>query len=484
MFLDAQHLQTMIQPCSEAEPSGSWIKSERSRFRPLRNEYNIARTCFRQMHQETDPELRQPLEEKCRESWNGLSEQLISLLQSDTHDLELFGWLCEAQFFAPAPCWDSVAVAFELLTRWIKQFWWSLHPGAPEEDVENAEPGTDEIWQHFPVEKLRERLAPLQILAGESAEFGLLVMPMRLAPLLPGLSFSDFLVAEQQGQLPALHEKWRPQLLSQKETLSRTVHALWRLDNTLESLDHQLDIRAKGIWRANSFNLLRRSIARILSYLETLAHPAGCWPEKPEAAEEQENEVTEALAVTEPEEAPDSLDHAANGEVSQIEGAAFDCGFDSGTVNSREQAYIHLKQLADYFRKAEPHSPVTLLLDRALYWGRLPLPLLMQELLGDNQSALIRVCDLTGMKLDENLELMPEPKMPEIKTSAHSSVPSTQKPSINKTASVVPASIPDIETNSVYSQRPEQSEAPVKTDKPSSKQPAADVDDGMSQQLI
>ena len=489
MFLAAQHIDVMRQPCSEEQPCGEWVKAERSRFRPLRNEYNIARTCFRQMQQETDPDLRQPLEEKCHAGWENLSKQLIGLLQTETHDLELFTWLCESQFFAPFPCWPRIVLAFDLLSGWIDEFWWNLHPGLPERaEAESRETDcsgeTNDISQEYPVEKLRQRLAPLQVLAGESAEFGLLVMPMRLAPLLPGLTLADFLAAEQQGKLPALYEKWRSQLSSQKDALHQTVTALWDLDERLEKVDKQLTVKAKALWRANSFNLLRRAISKTLSYMESLSRPAGCWPEKAEP--DLTDTADESKVMSTVVDGVDQTDSVVR-EVQENVDVSLAAHLNSEGINSREQAYIHLKQLADYFRHAEPHSPVTLLLDRALYWGRLPLPLLMQELLGDHHNALSRVCDLTGMKLDQHLELMPEPGV-----SSAIKIQPARKPSVipdsmadqkEKRNSASKQSLPafESEADQLYKSRPPVVEQADGSDKSPPTKTATDGDDGIAQ---
>jgi type VI secretion system protein ImpA len=47
----------------------------------------------------------------------------------------------------------------------------------------------------------------------------------------------------------------------------------------------------------------------------------------------------------------------------------------------REQAYQTLEALAQYLMVIEPHSPTPYLVQRAVNWGRLPLPELMKEIL-------------------------------------------------------------------------------------------------------
>jgi type VI secretion system protein ImpA len=51
---------------------------------------------------------------------------------------------------------------------------------------------------------------------------------------------------------------------------------------------------------------------------------------------------------------------------------------------TREQAFKSILQLADYFKKNEPHSPVAYLLEKAVRWGKMPLPRLLRELIKDD----------------------------------------------------------------------------------------------------
>ncbi|APU30411.1 hypothetical protein UYA_11985 [Ectopseudomonas alcaliphila JAB1] len=53
----------------------------------------------------------------------------------------------------------------------------------------------------------------------------------------------------------------------------------------------------------------------------------------------------------------------------------------AGMPSSREQAYRHLAQIADYLARTEPHSPVPYVIRRAVEWGNQPLGELLDELI-------------------------------------------------------------------------------------------------------
>lgn len=57
------------------------------------------------------------------------------------------------------------------------------------------------------------------------------------------------------------------------------------------------------------------------------------------------------------------------------------------TFANREEAYQTLKLVADYLQRAEPHSPVPYLLQRAHVWGHTPLPELLSELITADEPA-------------------------------------------------------------------------------------------------
>jgi len=55
-----------------------------------------------------------------------------------------------------------------------------------------------------------------------------------------------------------------------------------------------------------------------------------------------------------------------------------------GYPRDREQAFKTLLQLADYFRRTEPHSPLSYTIEQAVRWGRMPLPDLLDEIIQED----------------------------------------------------------------------------------------------------
>lgn len=75
-------------------------------------------------------------------------------------------------------------------------------------------------------------------------------------------------------------------------------------------------------------------------------------------------------------------------------------GLSAGNVNAREEAFAALVKIADFFRKTEPQSPVTTLVEQAVRWGRMPLQELLVELV-DDEGARNGMYRLLGIKRSE-----------------------------------------------------------------------------------
>ncbi len=88
---------------------------------------------------------------------------------------------------------------------------------------------------------------------------------------------------------------------------------------------------------------------------------------------EEPDEADEAPAETEQTE-----DGAAGGAV-----AGKTVMVAAGAIQNRKDALKRLAELAEYFRKTEPHSPLSYLIQRAVKWGEMPLESWLQDVIKD-----------------------------------------------------------------------------------------------------
>jgi type VI secretion system protein ImpA len=58
----------------------------------------------------------------------------------------------------------------------------------------------------------------------------------------------------------------------------------------------------------------------------------------------------------------------------------------AGPLQSRVQAIAQLRQVAEFFRRTEPHSPVAYLADKAAHWGEQPLHVWLRSVVKDDAS--------------------------------------------------------------------------------------------------
>lgn len=68
----------------------------------------------------------------------------------------------------------------------------------------------------------------------------------------------------------------------------------------------------------------------------------------------------------------------------------------SGPIQSREHALRQLNEIAAFFKRTEPHSPVAYLAEKAAKWGNMPLHEWLRSVVKDD-SALLRVEELLGV---------------------------------------------------------------------------------------
>ena len=67
----------------------------------------------------------------------------------------------------------------------------------------------------------------------------------------------------------------------------------------------------------------------------------------------------------------------------------------TGAIVQRQQALSQLRQVADFFRRTEPHSPVAYLADKAASWGEMPLHQWLRAVVKD-QGTLAQLDEMLG----------------------------------------------------------------------------------------
>lgn len=68
----------------------------------------------------------------------------------------------------------------------------------------------------------------------------------------------------------------------------------------------------------------------------------------------------------------------------------------SGPLQSRQEALKRLAEVAEFFRRTEPHSPVSYLVQRAIRWGRMPLESWLEDVI-KNDGVLDHLRETLGL---------------------------------------------------------------------------------------
>jgi type VI secretion system protein ImpA len=74
-------------------------------------------------------------------------------------------------------------------------------------------------------------------------------------------------------------------------------------------------------------------------------------------------------------------------------------GVPAGAIRGRQEALQRLSEIAEFFQKTEPHSPVSYLVERAVKWGNMPLEQWLQEVIKDS-TVLGQVQETLGVKAE------------------------------------------------------------------------------------
>jgi type VI secretion system protein ImpA len=92
--------------------------------------------------------------------------------------------------------------------------------------------------------------------------------------------------------------------------------------------------------------------------------------------------IVKEKRILEPDPATDGASAGAEGEGGATSAGASE-GVAGGPMRSRTDALRQLAEVAQYFQRTEPHSPVAYLVNRAIRWGQMPLELWLEDVIKD-----------------------------------------------------------------------------------------------------
>jgi type VI secretion system protein ImpA len=366
-------IEQLLQPLSEQVPCGVSLR------------YDSLFTDIRLAREEDDPHLpmrqwERPLK---KADWAFIESACLDALRHQSKDLQLMAWLTEAWMRMHGI--KGLETGLVLLHDMLTKFWNDLHPQIIDGDAEARKSPFEWLSESLSV-SLRVQVVLLAVFNRTPSKISLAEWDKLTAlevdaqdPLRPKVTNQDsdtefepiyrteLIGIAQSGPFNEL-------LLLQ---LDATKNSLLILNQIKTLLEEQLGSDAPNLSK------LFQTLGQVEKVLETLTERA------------RDSFKHESSAVNEP-----NLHSAQEHERSNVmkdENVSGNMPLVSvnGPWRSREEAYATLEAVAEYLQKREPHSPTPYLVKKAVRWGKLPLPELMQEIMRE-EGDLNRMSNLFG----------------------------------------------------------------------------------------
>ena len=360
-------LDSLLQPISDDNPVGNDIREDSSPTSPyysIKDARNAARAAERNNMFDGDSS-------EADDQWRKILDLAPDILQNNAKDLEVASWYTEALIRRHG--FQGLRDGFKLIHGLIDQYWDNIYPLPDEDGVET-------------------RVAPLTGLNGEGAE-GVMIAPIRNVFITQGNEPGPFSFWKYQQALDI--EK-----ILDEETKTDKASKLGFSNDDVEtavsesSEEFFVNIRDDIVESIDTYKEIGRvldeycgindapPISNIINILQdcqgAINHIAKY---KMPSEDAEENTSSDALEQTTTE---------STDQTQQI----------SGPIKSRTDAFKKLTEISAFFRKTEPHSPISYILERAVKWGDMPLEDLMKELIPDS-SARDFYGSLTGVKTED-----------------------------------------------------------------------------------
>lgn len=288
-------------------------------------------------------------------------ELVVPTLTSRSKDLQLAAWLTEAlvKQYGFVGLRDGLKLLCELQAR----FWDTLHPEIDEGDMEGRANAI-----------------------GWLDTQGIFVIKGTPFTGAAGYSFFDwedskrFDIPDSLEGLSGDDQKKFAALKQEAEAGRRVTADMWRKEvaETRRAPMERVNFAIEECWAALT------ELNRIIEEKFDRNQTPGLSSFK-KALEEVHTQVKKLLEDKRVEEPDPVEDEPVEGEAGAGgDGTGKAGGAATGAINSRRDALKRLADIADYFQRTEPHSPVSYLVQRAVKWGNMPLESWLQDVIKDD----------------------------------------------------------------------------------------------------
>jgi type VI secretion system protein ImpA len=348
MAIEGLDIETILAPISTEAPSGIDVRTD---FSPTSNYFRLrdaraeARAAERAAETAADSDAG-------GQEWRTVKTLAIKILSEQAKDLEVAAWLTESLVRSNGLA--GLAVGAEIIGGLAERYWDVLYP-MPDEDG------------------IMTRVAPVTGLNGEGGD-GTLSQPLFKLPL-----FRD-----GNGEKVMLFQY-------EQSAELQTITDAKRLEGRLRAgvVPYEQMQAAARASPAGGFVALRRDLAAAMAAWTAMAAMLDEKAGRDSPPTRRISDTLEQIKRVVDRYAP--AEAAAGGEAAETEAAPAEDGAPAaGPVGpkkrlaTREDALAMLTEIADWFRKNEPQSPLAYTIDDAIRRGRLSWPELIAELVSDD----------------------------------------------------------------------------------------------------
>ncbi len=283
----------------------------------------------------------------------------IDALTTKSKDLQIAAWTCEA--LVKLHGFAGFRDGLKILAGLQEHFWEQLHPEIDDGDQESRANAI--AWVDEQVAQAIKG-SPFTGVAGYSYNDWQDSQKFDFPEGVDGLTSEDAerirkLKEQAENERRVTADLWRKEINQTRraavEAVNSVIEESWlALKDLNRVIEEKFDRN-----QAPALGVLRKSLEDVEAQMKMLLNAKRA--EEPDPIEEEE----------------------VAGEEGGDGAAAGEGGVRKGAIQNRRDALNRLNDIADFFRRSEPHSPVSYMVQKAVKWGEMPLELWLQEVVKD-----------------------------------------------------------------------------------------------------
>jgi type VI secretion system protein ImpA len=324
---------------------------------------------IQELRREDDPTLDQGewVTENKVADWPGVVALCANVLNKRSKDLRVAGWWTDA--VTRTQGLPGLAAGLTMVARLIDERWDTLHPQIDDGDVE---PRVGNLhWLLARVEVLC-RLAPITTPVRGRRLSLVDIDAARARQQAISKGTLDVKTAKAEGAV-LLDELQRHITNTGAAAFDDTLAHIKAVQGALQSLQTSVDAKLGA--DGPGFVAARKAVDVAVDAVQRLGRDSGFGATGASAGGAAHETVAGGAAA----------------------GQTAVSGLSGGPVTSRAQALQQLREVAGFFRRTEPHSPVAYLADKAARWGDMPLHAWLRAVLKDG-GTLAQLEEILGVE--------------------------------------------------------------------------------------